>query len=95
MELEAKNMYGAILGDMIGSPYEFDRSGKTKDFPLFIPASRYTDDSAMTIAVAEALLDNLVCVNELFPGIRRIAWIRIQEPFENKWISKIDRPISA
>ena len=50
-------MYGAILGDMIGSPYEFDRSGKTKDFPLFIPASRYTDDSTMTIAVAEALLD--------------------------------------
>lgn len=50
-------MYGAILGDIIGSPYEFDRSGKTKDFPLFIPKSRYTDDSVMTIAVAEALLD--------------------------------------
>ena len=28
-------MYGAILGDMIGAPYEFDRGGKTKDFPLF------------------------------------------------------------
>ena len=52
-------MYGAILGDMIGAPYEFDRGGKTKDFPLFIPASRYTDDSVMTIAVAEALLDTL------------------------------------
>ena len=52
-------MYGAILGDIIGSPYEFDRSGKTKEFPLFIPASRYTDDSAMTIAVGEALLDTL------------------------------------
>ena len=52
-------MYGAILGDMIGSPYEFDKSKKTKEFPLFIPRSRYTDDSAMTIAVAEALLDTL------------------------------------
>ena len=52
-------MYGAILGDMIGSPYEFDRSPKTKDFPLFIPASCYTDDSMMTVAVAEALLDTL------------------------------------
>ena len=52
-------MYGAILGDMIGSPYEFDRSGKTKEFPLFIPSSRYTDDSAMTVTVAEALLDTL------------------------------------
>ena len=28
-------MYGAILGDMIGAPYEFDRGNKTKDFPLF------------------------------------------------------------
>ena len=52
-------MYGAILGDIIGSPYEFDKSGKTKDFPLFVQRSRYTDDSAMTIAVAEALLDTL------------------------------------
>ena len=25
-------MYGAILGDMIGAPYEFDRGNKTKDF---------------------------------------------------------------
>ena len=52
-------MYGAILGDIIGSPYEFDRGSKTKDFPLFIPASCYTDDSMMTVAVAEALLDTL------------------------------------
>ena len=52
-------MYGAILGDMIGSPYEFDKSGKTKEFPLFIPGSRFTDDSVMTIAVGEALLDTL------------------------------------
>ena len=52
-------MYGAILGDIIGSPYEFDRSMKTREFPLFIPASRFTDDSAMTVAVAEALLNTL------------------------------------
>ena len=50
-------MYGAILGDMIGAPYEFDRGGKTKDFPLFCGRSQFTDDSVMTIAVAEALLD--------------------------------------
>ena len=50
-------MYGAVLGDIIGSPYEFDRSGKTKDFPLFSAASRFTDDSVMTIAVADAFLD--------------------------------------
>ena len=50
-------MYGAILGDMIGAPYEFDRGEKTKDFPLFGKTSQFTDDSIMTLAVAEALLD--------------------------------------
>lgn len=50
-------MLGAILGDMIGAPYEFDRGDKTKDFPLFSSDSEFTDDSVMTIAVAEALLD--------------------------------------
>lgn len=51
-------MYGAILGDMIGAPYEFDRGNKTKDFPLFVKSSQFTDDTVMTIAVAEALMDN-------------------------------------
>ena len=49
-------MYGAILGDIIGSPYEFDRGGKTKDFPFFDKGAGFTDDSVMTIAVAEALM---------------------------------------
>ena len=52
-------MIGAILGDMIGSPYEFGRSPKTKEFPLFSKHSEYTDDSVMTIAVADALLTTL------------------------------------
>ena len=50
-------MYGAILGDIIGSPYEFDMGDKTKDFPLFSEDSYFTDDTVMTIAVAEAFLD--------------------------------------
>ena len=49
-------MYGAILGDMIGAPYEFDRGEKTKEFPLFSKGSRFTDDSVMSIAIADALL---------------------------------------
>lgn len=50
-------MYGAILGDMIGSPYEFDRGNKTKVFPLFSEESEFTDDTVMTIAVAEAFMN--------------------------------------
>ena len=49
-------MYGAILGDIIGSPFEFDRGDKTKNFDLFSEVCGFTDDSVMTIAVGEALL---------------------------------------
>ncbi len=49
-------MYGAILGDIIGSPFEFDRGNKTKTFNLFSRGCGFTDDSVMTIAVGEALL---------------------------------------
>ncbi len=48
-------MIGAIIGDVVGSKYEFNNI-KTKNFPLFSIDSAYTDDSIMTIAVAKALL---------------------------------------
>lgn len=49
-------MFGAILGDIIGSPYEFDQGEKTKNFPLFSETSAFTDDTVMTIAVCDAFL---------------------------------------
>lgn len=48
-------MLGAIYGDIAGSVYEF-RNLKSKDAPLFIKGSRFTDDTVMTIAVADALM---------------------------------------
>jgi ADP-ribosylglycohydrolase len=48
-------MLGAIAGDMIGSVYE-GWPHKATDFPLFGPASTFTDDSVLTVATAEALL---------------------------------------
>ena len=50
-------MMGAILGDIIGSPYEFDRGNKSKEFPLFSRESTYTDDTVMTLAVSLTFLD--------------------------------------
>ncbi len=47
---------GAILGDVIGSRFEFDRGGWSKEFQLFTKDSTPTDDTIMTIAVANALL---------------------------------------
>lgn len=48
-------MYGAIIGDIVGSVYEFDNI-TTKDFPLFSSSCTFTDDTIMTLAVARALL---------------------------------------
>ena len=50
-------MLGAIIGDMVGSIYEFDNT-KRMDFPFFSENSTYTDDSIMTLAVAEWLLSD-------------------------------------
>ncbi len=48
-------MLGAIIGDIIGSPYEFHNI-KHKDFPLFCKKSCFTDDTILTCATAEWLL---------------------------------------
>ena len=48
-------MLGAIIGDTVGSVYEFHNI-KTTEFQLFDPQSNYTDDSIMTMAVANWLL---------------------------------------
>lgn len=59
-------MIAAIAGDIIGSIYE--RGGiKTTDFPLFQPNSTFTDDTVHTLAVAEAIQNNLpfdLCIRQ-------------------------------
>lgn len=50
-------MLGAVAGDIIGSVYEFSQE-KVMDFPLFVEHSRFTDDSVLTVAVADCLLNN-------------------------------------
>lgn len=49
-------MLGAIVGDIVGSVYEWHNI-KTKEFPLFREGCRFTDDTVMTCAVAEALMN--------------------------------------
>jgi ADP-ribosyl-[dinitrogen reductase] hydrolase len=63
-------MWGAVIGDIVGSIYEWDNV-KTKDFgPLFCPQSTFTDDTICTIAVADILL------NEKAPVSTMRAWCR-------------------
>jgi ADP-ribosylglycohydrolase len=50
-------MLGAIAGDIIGSVYEGSPI-KSKQFPLFSKESRFTDDTILTVAIADAVLNN-------------------------------------
>ena len=86
-------MYGAILGDIIGSPFEFDRGDKTKEFDLFTKGCDFTDDSVMTIAVGpqatvkeieEAVVTNMQDWGKRYPyagyGGRFRYWLRERNP---------------
>jgi len=51
-------MLGAIVGDIVGSIYEFNNH-KSKDFPLFQGRCEFTDDTILTIATADALMGDM------------------------------------
>ena len=55
-EGEKDNMIGAIVGDIVGSVYEWDNI-KSKEFTLFRQDCFFTDDTVMTLAIAEGLMN--------------------------------------
>ncbi len=88
-------MIGAIAGDIIGSVYEHSQI-KTKDFPLFHPRSVFTDDTVLTVAVADAILTGRpyqLSVREIgrrYPGVGYgrafIDWLHSDNPQPyNSW----------
>lgn len=88
-------MIGAIAGDIIGSIYEHCPI-KTKEFPLFDPSCRFTDDSVLTIAVADAILsggtylESIRAIGRRYPdagyGGTFIKWLRSPAPKPyNSW----------
>ena len=50
-------IYGAIFGDIAGSAYEFNPV-ENRDFEMIVPKSRFTDDTVMTLAIANWLMEN-------------------------------------
>lgn len=88
-------MIGAIAGDIIGSVYEY-RQIKTKDFPLFDPRCEFTDDTVLTVAVADAILsgrpyiDSVREIGRRYPGAGYggafIQWLHSDNPRPyNSW----------
>lgn len=49
-------MIGAIIGDIVGSRFEFNNY-RSKDFELFTDGCMVTDDTIMTIAVAKSIME--------------------------------------
>ncbi|MBF2020212.1 MAG: ADP-ribosylglycohydrolase family protein [Hydrococcus sp. C42_A2020_068] len=88
-------MIGAIAGDIVGSVYEWENI-KTKDFPLFADRCFFTDDSILTIALADTILtgtpyvENLKTFYRWYPdggygeNFHRWARSRHSEPY-NSW----------
>ena len=56
---EIPTIFGAVIGDIIGSAYEYPYEARTKNpnFTLFTPKSKFTDDTVLTMAVAKAFLE--------------------------------------
>jgi len=88
-------MIGAIAGDIIGSVYEHNRI-KTKNFPLFSSQCRFTDDTVLSVAVAEAILtgtpylDSIKKLGKCYPnagyGGSFIQWLLSEDPSPyNSW----------
>ena len=90
-------LQGAIVGDIVGSIYEF-KNIKTKDFPLFSNQCSYTDDTVMTIAIYEGLrnggkpddyIDAMKKYGKMFPnesyGLRFYHWLKSddREPYNS------------
>lgn len=78
-------MLGAIIGDYVGSIYEMNNI-RSAEFPFFSDSCTFTDDSMMTVAIAEALLSDrdyaksLRKWGNLYPdagyGSRFLAWVK-------------------
>jgi len=61
-------MLGAIAGDIIGSVFEWNNR-KTENFQLFHRLSRFTDDSVMTVAIADAILTRAESADPVADGL--------------------------
>ena len=68
-------MLGAIYGDIVGSVFEFNNI-RTKNFEMFSEKSKFTDDTVMTLAVANALVkfDDVMKIDDIFTSDKPNKW---------------------
>ena len=79
-------MIGAILGDVVGSRFEWNNH-RSKDFELFHPECRCTDDSILSIAVMKALVESRTDFSDLTQ--QAVYWVRkIGRMYPDGWYSR-------
>ena len=69
-------MIGAIVGDVVGSVYEF-HNVQEKNFPMFMDSSRFTDDTVLTVALADCIINNkhwLHTIHEYYDRYPNCGW---------------------
>lgn len=87
-------MLGAIAGDIIGSVYENIRI-KRKDFQLFTPVSIFTDDTVLTVAVADAILNGKGYGSTIKAYARKYPFRGYGPKFLLWMISPFDKPYNS
>jgi ADP-ribosylglycohydrolase len=87
-------MIGAIAGDIIGSVYELENI-KTKDFPLFVNRCYFTDDSILTIALADTILTGTPYIKNLKNFYRWYPDARYGKSFHNWARSSCPEPYNS
>jgi len=88
-------MRGAIIGDIVGSTYEFGHRVTSKEFELFPQGSKFTDDTVLTIAVYDSLKNNIPLGQSFMKWIERYPDRGYGGMFFNWILSKNKQPYGS
>jgi ADP-ribosylglycohydrolase len=88
-------MIGAIIGDIIGSTHEYDNRIKTKDFELFPEGSTFTDDTVLTVAIADSILNNIPYSETFYKWVSKYPKRGYGQQFFQWIISKDKKPYGS
>lgn len=88
-------MRGAILGDIIGSTHEYDNRIDTKDFELFPKGSKFTDDTVLTIAVYDSLINDISYEDSFYKWVSKYPNRGYGQGFFNWVVSKDKKPYGS
>ncbi len=87
-------MKGAIIGDIIGSAF-IKNNRSTTNFQLFKPISSFTDDTVLTMATADAILNNKDLKESMKSWVQKYPYANYNQTFKRWLFSKTDEPYNG